>query len=83
MTAAGDNDAVTFTSFLSIDTPRATAGSGKVGNVDGSNLVPSGRRISKVVSLGDICLDVSLVNSVEVVVVLLVVKQAFCMTGDW
>mmetsp|Transcript_7409 Transcript_7409/g.12302 ORF Transcript_7409/g.12302 Transcript_7409/m.12302 type:complete len:92 (-) Transcript_7409:585-860(-) len=41
-TAVGDDGA--FTEVLFIDTPRAD-GNGKVGNVEGSNLVPSGRRL--------------------------------------
>ena len=42
-TAVGDDGAFTA-DFLFIDTPRAV-GNGKVGRVDGSNLVPSGRRV--------------------------------------
>ena len=41
-TAVGDDGAFTA-DFLFIDTPRAV-GNGKVGRVDGSNFVPSGRR---------------------------------------
>ena len=59
-TAAGDGGA--FKPFLSIK-PRPTDGNGKDGNVDGSNFVPSGRRVDVfeggVASWGEMRLGVS------------------------
>ena len=73
---AGDDGA--FTAFLSIDTDRTTDGNGKDGILVGSNLVPSGRRVDRGVSS---CGEMRL-GPAAIVLLLVMVKQAFCMTGD-